>query len=486
MNSLTADMIAGFTQQFVLANLDNPLAVPDFHRDLWMEACSSKRLVSLICPRGHGKSTAITEIATLAHIMFKIKDYGIIISDTLDQAVLFLGGIKALIEGSDEMQEFFGFKRWLKDGQTEVIGLFEDGRQFNLTALGRGQRIRGRLWRNKRPNWIVCDDIEDEKSVESDDQREATIRWLYRAVIPAMSDTGCIRVTGTILHLDAMLYRLHHNPAWKSILYKAHKSFNDFDEILWPEKFPEWRLREIQKAYVEEGNPDQYSTEYLNDPIDQSEAYFSEDDFIPMEPEDSNLPMEYYGAVDFAISDDDRAAYTAIVIGGLAADGLLRIVKVLRYRSNDALLHVNNLIALQQAYNVQLWAIEKGQIQGTMEGILYDQMLQTGVTLNMDPDTVPRGEKRGRARSFQGLMRANKVRWDTRAAWYPDCKIELLQFPKGRYKDQVDALAWLGRLIAQFAPALTKEEYEYMRKMRHQEEMDRQSIHFGADPDTGY
>lgn len=485
--ALNADIIAGFTKRFVLSNLDDPKPVPQFHKNLWQRCCLQDRLVSLVCPRGHGKSTAVTEICTLANIMFGEKDYGIIISDTLDQATLFLGGIKALVEQSPDMRDYFGFDRWLKDGQTEVVGLFKDGRQFNLTAMGRGQRIRGRLWRNKRPNWIVADDIEDEKSVESDDQREATIRWLYRAVIPALSDSGVIRVTGTILHLDAMLYRLHHNPAWNSVLYKAHDSFNDFSNLLWPEKHPEHRLREIQRAYVEEGNPDQYSTEYLNDPIDQSEAYFSEDDFIEMEEFDYSMPMEFYGAMDLAISDRDRAAYTAIVIGGLGADGLLRIVKILRYRSNDALLHVQNLISLQQAYNVQLWAIESGQIEKSMSGILEKEMLDSGVTLNLDPDTVPMGEKRGRARSFQGLMRAHKVRWDTKAAWYPDAKIELLQFPKGRYKDQVDALAWLGKIIARLAPALTEEELEHVCRMREQEEYEQmESTYFGADPDTGY
>ena len=478
--------IGQFTDTYLLQNLDSPKPIPDFHLSLWDYCCRDDVQVALVCPRGHGKTTAITEIYTLYSIFSRNKQYAIIISDTLDQAKLFLSGIKALIDQNKQLQEDYGFAGWIKDGIEEVQGVFTNGEQFCITAMGRGQAIRGRLWRNNRPDLITCDDIEDEKSVESDDMREGTRTWLYRAVLPALADEGCIRVVGTILHLDALLYRFNKDPEWEGALWKAHDSFNNFDNILWPEKFSEKRLRKIQASYTAAGRPDYYAIEYLNDPIDQSEAYFTDDDFLAMDDTDYMLPMEYYAGVDLAISDDDRAAYTVFVIAGLASNGLLYIRNVLRYRSNDSTIHVNNMLDLQTRYNVALWKIEKGQIEMSMKGYLYREMIDQGIGLNIDTGSIPRDNKRARARSIQGLMRSGRVRWDMKSAWYDDCKIELLQFPKGAYKDQVDALAWLGIMIADLNPALSTEDLLKQQREEDIQRYDMESTYFGADPDTGY
>ncbi len=483
---LTGYMVSNFTQKYVLANLDEPKDSPEFHLELWNECCSDSRYTALICPRGHGKSTAITEIFTLCSIMERKRNYVIIISDTLKQAELFLSGIKTLIEQSPQMQVDYGFAGWIKEQAAEVIGHFDDGAQFCITALGRGQQIRGRLWRNQRPNLILCDDIEDEKSVESDDRREDTREWLGRGVMPALADSGILRATGTILHLDALLYRLNHNDNWNSSLYRAHESFNDFSNLLWTEKWPELRLRKEQKTYVDDGHPDMYATEYLNNPINPEHAYFGEEDFHIMDADDFALPMEFYGAVDLAISDKDKAAYTAICIAGLASNGLLYIRLMLRYRSNDSSVHVNNMIELQRDYNIKMWMVEKGHIEASMRGYLEKESQEQGIFLNMHPDTVPVTDKVLRARSFQGLMKSGRVRWDHTAAWYPDCKVELLQFPKGQYKDQVDSLAWMGKMIAELAPAASEEDRARFKREEDVAVYEAESTYFGMDPETGY
>jgi phage terminase large subunit-like protein len=65
-------------------------------------------------------------------------------------------------------------------------------------------------------------------------------------------------------------------------------------------------------------------------------------------------------------------------------------------------------------------------------------------------------------------MRAGRVKFDTNAPWYPALELELIQFPKGAYKDQVDAMAWLGQNVAEMARSPTAEQIEeskYQRKV---------------------
>ncbi len=90
---LTSYMVANFTQKYVLKNLDEPKPIPAFHFNLWEGCCDENKRGALICPRGHGKSTAVTEIFTLCSLMERKRNYAVIISDTLDQADLFLSGI---------------------------------------------------------------------------------------------------------------------------------------------------------------------------------------------------------------------------------------------------------------------------------------------------------------------------------------------------------------------------------------------------------
>lgn len=481
---LDSATIEGFTRRFLIQNYDEPVPTPGFHRDLWDLCCLSHRKVGIAAPRGHAKSTAITHAFVLACICFDIKDYVLVISDTESQAALFLGALKQEILENEELREYFGIKDTLvKDAVTDFIGEFKDGRQFRITAHGAGQSIRGRKWGSKRPNLVVIDDLENDEMVESDDRREKLRHWFYRALVPVLSKTGHIRMVGTILHLDSLLYRVLQNRTWESTLFKAHKSFDDFSELLWPDQWPEWRLREERQSYISEGQPEGYSQEYLNDPIDQSEAYFRKEDFMEMEDGDYYKPMNYYAGVDFAISDADRAAYTVFVIGGLAADGYLYIRDVLRYRSNDGDLHIRNMIAMQQKWNVDMWKAERGHIEQSLRGHLYATMMSTGVVLNIDHNTVPTKDKRSRARSIQGRMKAGMVKFDKRASWYPALEVELLQFPKGRYKDQVDALAWLGIAIAELATAPTSTE---LLEQQYEDELEQATLQIGVSDVTGY
>jgi predicted phage terminase large subunit-like protein len=104
-----------------------------------------------------------------------------------------------------------------------------------------------------------------------------------------------------------------------------------------------------------------------------------------------------------------------------------------------------------------MWILEKEQIARTLEGTLYDRMNDTGIFLNLKMVT-PYKDKRSRARAIQARMRAGGVYFDKEAEWYPAFEQELIQFPKGRFKDQVDAFAWLGIAINEMAEGMTTKE----------------------------
>jgi phage terminase large subunit-like protein len=58
-----------------------------------------------------------------------------------------------------------------------------------------------------------------------------------------------------------------------------------------------------------------------------------------------------------------------------------------------------------------------------------------------------RYDKAIRARSIQARMATSGLFVPTKAAWFSAFREELLQFPAGKYDDQVDALSLVGQML---------------------------------------
>lgn len=468
-------MVYGFAGSVLASKYDNPVPTPDFHKEWWDLCCSDNPYVAIAAPRGHAKSTAITHTYVLASLLFRDRKFAIIVSYTEGQAVEFLRDIKKELQENLDLISLFHIKEFKKDSETDIIVEMEDGYQFRIIAKGSEQRVRGIKWDYQRPDLIVCDDIEDDELVMNQDRREKFRNWFYKALLPIRSDKGIIRLVGTIMHMDAVLERLmpketstftvvetlkqyssRATTLWKAVKYQACSE--DFKTILWPEKFSEARLKEIYQTYAEDGNPEGFYQEYLNKAIDPGHSFFRREDFLPMTEEDHKRYKEYYMAVDLAISQKERADYSAFVVGGMDELGYLYIVDVVRERLDGREI-IDTLLALSRRYDCNLVSIEKGQIEKALGPFLKTEMMNSGifVTLNL---ITPTKDKQQRARSWQARLRNGAVRFDKKADWYMAYEQEHMRFPRDRHDDQVDASAYLGLTLDKFATTPTQEELE--------------------------
>lgn len=504
---LDAALIEGFVGSVLSKNFDQRVRSPECHREWWALCTSEHKFVAIAAPRAHAKSTAITHCYVLASVLFRDRSFVVIVSDTETQAVFFLNDIKKELQENEELVSLFGISRFVKDAESDIIVEFKDGEQFRIVAKGSEQKIRGLKWDGQRPDLIVCDDLENDEIVLNQERREKFKRWFYGALLPCRSDRGIVRVIGTILHLDSLLERLMppdwskftvHEPLksysiqkdsfakWKSVRYRAHNE--DYSHILWSEKFSSQDLRDIRQQYVEQGIPDVYSQEYLNYPIDESLAYFKKSDFVEMREADyENIKsgykeLNYYIAGDLAISEKERADYSAFVVGGLDSENKLYILDVIRGRFDGRQL-VDIIIDLQRQYDPQLFVIEKEKISKSIGPFLREAMFTAGVFPIIE-EILPSVDKETRGRSIQGRMRVHGVRFAKKHEWYGPFEAELLTFPRGRTDDQVDAFAYLGLALDKFITARSMEE----RRDEEFEEERKASEHYekGRSKLTGY
>jgi len=463
---IDAGAIDGFTKGFLLNQYDNPQPIPPFHKEMWTLFASDEPKVAIAAPREHAKSTAITHAGILTFMCLKLKSFCLLVSDTEGQAAEFLQDIKTEIQDNEGLKKTFGIKKILKDTETNIIVLCEDGHKFRILAKGSNQKVRGLKWMNKRPDLIVCDDLENDELVMTPERREKFRRWFFNALVPCGSDTCLIRVVGTILHLDSLLNRLMTNKKWKTQLYRACDDVDHFGNILWPEKFSEQRLRDKYEDYVEDGNPEGFSQEYMNTPVDIKNLFFKKDYFLDFDRDNdgcSILPnLEYFAAGDFAISEKQKADYTAIVVIGIAPDSRMYVVDVRRFKG-DAKDIIDELIATQKMWKVNMWTFESGQISKSIEPYLITEMTRTGIFLNYVTHT-PTQSKTMRARSIQGKHKSGFIRYDKEKEWWSAFEAELMMVadsgPRGRNDDQFDAFAYAGMTCDQFFEAYSDEELE--------------------------
>lgn len=482
---LSAELIEAFAAAYLSAGYDDAKPTPQFHREGWALYCSEALQAGLAAPRGHAKSTSFTHDYVLANALFRAEDYIIIISTNEELAIEHLGDVtRELVENEDLITDF-GIKTFITNSKTEIIVEMADGHQFRVLARGSGQKMRGRKWRGKRPGLIVCDDLEDDEQVENKERRDKFRRWFFRAVKPALRQGGKLRIHGTILHEDSLLARLIKDPEWQTLFYKAHRSFDDFSEILWPEQHSEASLRSVRQGYIEQHDAAGYSQEYLNDPFDNTEAYLRKADFLPMTDEDFGRAMKIAVGIDFAISKKDKANRTSMTVGGQTDTNTLQFIDqhVGRWETTEIM---DYMFLIQETHQPYCFFVEDGVIWKAIEPILNQEMQKRNSFLYCVPMS-PMRDKATKGRSWQKRMRAQACRFNTQAPWFVPFEAECLRFTgysDAVLDDQFDSSALLSRGFDQL-PLMEEEDFQSEEELyaRGQEDF---GVEAGRSSITGY
>ena len=503
---INAEVVAGFVGSILAPTFEDSCASPPFHKEMWELCCSPNRFVAIAAPRGHAKSTAVTLGYGLATLLFRERKFMLLVSDTEAQASLFLGNIKNALQTNDQLIDLFGIKRdekglvkFIKDSETDIIVPFDDGKLFRIVAKGSEQKLRGLLWNNTRPDIILGDDMENDELVMNKERREKFRKWFTNALLPCRSDRGIVRLVGTVLHMDSMLENLMpkdyakttvkeplktystSRTMWKSVKYRAHT--DDYKQLLWPQKKTADEFKMLRAEAYRIGNPDGYSQEYLNIPIDESTTYFRRADFLPIRENDLTKPVRYYITADLAISDKETADYSVFVVGAVDEDKRIQIRNVIRERMDGREI-VDCILALQKLYQPEAIGIEEMQVSRAIGPFLREEMIKNNNFITYYPLKHGGKDKITRARSIQARMRAQGCKFDKGGDWYQIFEDELMRFPRDKHDDQVDAFSYLGLMLDVLIEAPTKLDLE---EEAYQEEYEMSGLaDEGRNQYTGY
>lgn len=185
-------------------------------------------------PRNHAKTLIECFLVPLflsVHEPQRYRHY-LNVQATDDKALSINRSIKGEIEENRELRELYGDlkgERW-----TDEQFVLKSGVVF--TAIGTGKSIRGINYRHKRPDYIIVDDLYDEKDINNPESTAGKTSWFWSSLYPARAKSRkcAIRVQGTAINKKDILEELKQQPDVISRTFKAIKNW-ETQEVLWPE-----------------------------------------------------------------------------------------------------------------------------------------------------------------------------------------------------------------------------------------------------------
>lgn len=106
-----------------------------------------------------------------------------------------------------------------------------------FTAISAGQSVRGINYRNRRPDYIMPDDLYNEEDIYNPDSTEKKNQWFWSTLYPARAQgrRNSIQVIGTATNELDLLNQLEKTSWVKSATFKAIPDW-EAKTVLWPEK----------------------------------------------------------------------------------------------------------------------------------------------------------------------------------------------------------------------------------------------------------
>lgn len=292
--------------------------IPEFHKEIYSLVPKVLRLV-IASPRGHGKSTILSVFYPLWLALFGIRKDICIISASEGLAVEWLRKIKRELETNQRLMAFFGDLKSDKWTETQIV--LNNSWRVTIRARGAGGQIRG-----FRPDCIVCDDIESDESVESEEQRKKLKEWLFKACLNTLLPEGQFVLIGTIIHpLSVLADLLAIDNDWEKRKFQAYKDGRqEAGNELWKEL---WNHSKLQQRKKEIGSW-AFASEYMNDPISNETAPIKEGQIRYWK----EIPKQYSCviAVDPAYSEDETADYKVAVVVAIDPDANRYLMTYLR------------------------------------------------------------------------------------------------------------------------------------------------------------
>jgi hypothetical protein len=336
--------------------------------------------------RAHAKSVVGGLFVPLFEMLNGRLDNMLLVSHTYDNACELLMPIMVNLESNQRLIHDFGaFKSW----RGWEVGKFVTGGGKSFRAIGSGQSPRGSRNEEKRPDFILIDDIDTDEEARNDVRMNKKWNWIEQALRGTFDTVGRQRfvVLGNII-------------AKNSCVVRAAKMADDFEQIdildkngkpSWPAKnTPESVAYLLSKVSYASGQK-----EYFNNPINEGTVF---KDFKWGKVPPLGKFRLLVGYCDSSYSNSRKNDFKALVLMG-ELDGVYYVIKAFLEQTtlNKMIEWFYDLRALVSERTQTYFYVECNGFQDPWYNDVFLPALQTiereKGTLNVSPDDRDKPDK---------------------------------------------------------------------------------------------
>lgn len=266
--------------------------------------------------REHAKSVVFGLMVPLFEMVNGRMSNMLLVSHSYDNACELLMPIQVNLEHNQRFVNDYGKQRSWRGWER---GSFVTGDSNSFRAIGAGQSPRGTRNEEKRPDYVLIDDIDTDEEGRNQERIEKKWQWVEQALFPTMSITGTKRfiVVGNIISKESVVVKASRVADY----YKKVNILDKDGKPSWKERYNleqvNYMLSKISYASGQK--------EYFNNPITQG-AVFKDLRFGKIPPLSRFRLLVAYMDASYRSTASKKGDYKALALLGLH-EGKLYIIK---------------------------------------------------------------------------------------------------------------------------------------------------------------
>lgn len=314
-----------------------------------------------------------------------------------------------------------------------------------------------------RGDLLLIDDPHSPRAAESDVKRRSCLRWYGEELSTRLNDP---KKSAIVL----IMQRLHSSDLAGHILEKElgfehlcvpmryetdhpHRSTRWTDwrtkdgELADPVRFPIEVVEEQERTFRAEGGEFAVAGQYQQRPIPRGGGMFKESWFAYRDeaPDPSEVLVGPVRGWDLAATEDEGAAWTVGVKGCRLRSGETVVLDVVRRQAEPAEVYRLIRAVAERDGRACVQSLPKDPGQSGKDQIRHLVGTLAGFQVHTSPES---GSKPDRARPLASQAEAGNLVL-VRAPWNDDFVTEAVDFPRGKWLDQVDAASRMFARLAQ-------------------------------------
>jgi hypothetical protein len=410
-----------FIEYFLIDEIPEEDTVQDFHLMTFSRATDlDERRDVIALPREHAKTT-YARLAWLKLIYFSPVQFFVYMGTTHTAAATSVESVWNRVIG-DQAVSAFGMPKVLRErlseGHVEFFvkaykpDTFEPYEKLIIfKALGVGQALRGMNVHNMRPEYVTCDDIEDETAVKTEEGYQKLKHWFDNTFMRAVSrrvGRSKIFQIGNLIGFRTLLNDNITDPEWRSVRMGVLRPDG---QPLWPFQWPLSAIRlDIERA-KRRGGISAWFGEMMNIPYNIENALlpFEKIYFQPRRHPGDGQTYRTFITIDPAISDKQTADHCAIVLHTIDDFGLPQISEYVHQQGMTPADMARVVKDLCYRWDCRTVGVEAVQLQAVL--IHYFELefsMSSGNPVDFVPIKVGRTHKTARLQTWASAIQEHE------------------------------------------------------------------------------